>query len=40
MTEKQKEAKIKNLLNKMHKKNTITTDSDNKRKANWILVKK
>ena len=38
MTDKQKEAKLKNILNKMQRKGIITTDSDNKRKANWILV--
>lgn len=34
---KQKKAKIKYLLQKMRKEGIITTDSDNKRLANWIL---
>lgn len=37
MDEKQKVAKIRNLLQKMKKEGIITTDSDNKRLANWIL---
>ena len=35
----QKEAKIKYLLQKMKLEGIITTDSQNKRLANWILVK-
>lgn len=38
MTEKQKEARIKYLLQKMKQEGIITTDSENKRLANWILV--
>ena len=34
---KQKEAKIKYLLQKLKSEGIITTDSDNKRLANWIL---
>lgn len=34
---KQKEAKVKNLLQKMKQEGIITTDSDNKRLANWIM---
>lgn len=39
LTETQKEAKIKYLLQKMKNEGIITTDSTNKRLANWILVK-
>lgn len=39
LTETQKEAKIKYLLRKMKNEGIITTDSTNKRLANWILVK-
>ena len=39
LTEKQKEARIKYLLHKMKQEGIITTDSENKRLANWILVK-
>lgn len=39
LTEKQKEARIKYLLQKMKQEGIITTDSENKRLANWILVK-
>lgn len=39
LTEKQKEARIKYLLQKMKQEGVITTDSENKRLANWILVK-
>lgn len=35
----QKEAKIKNIMQKMKQNRIITTDSPNKRLANWILVK-
>ena len=37
MDDKQKVAKIKNLLQKMKNEGIITTDSENKRLANWIL---
>ena len=39
LNEKQKEAKVKNLLQKMKQDGIITTDSENKRLANWILKK-
>lgn len=39
LEEKQKEEKVRNLLKKMKKEGIITTDSDNKRLANWVLVK-
>lgn len=39
LTEKQKEARIKYLLQKMKQEGIIATDSENKRLANWILVK-
>ena len=39
LDEKQKEAKVKNLLQKMKKDGIVTTDTDNKRLANWILTK-
>lgn len=39
LSEAQKEAKIKNILQKMKQNGIITTDSSNKRLANWILVK-
>lgn len=39
LDEKQKNDKIRNLLQKMKRNGTITTDSTNKRLANWILVK-
>lgn len=39
LTEKQKVARIKYLLQKMKQEGIITTDSENKRLANWILVK-
>lgn len=38
LTDKQKEYKVRNLLTKMKKKGIVTTDSPNKRLANWILV--
>lgn len=38
LTDKQKENKVRNLLMKMKRKGIITTDSPNKRLANWILV--
>lgn len=40
MDENQKKSKIKNLLGSLKKEGQITTDSDNKRLANWILNKK
>lgn len=39
LDEKQKEAKVKYLLRKMKQDGIITTDSDNKRLANWIMKK-
>ena len=39
LNETQKEAKVKNLLQKMKNAGVITLDSKNKRLANWILVK-
>lgn len=39
LSEAQKEAKIKNILQKMKQNGMITTDSPNKRLANWILTK-
>ena len=39
LDEKQKESKVRNLLKKMKKEGIITTDSENKRLANWVLVK-
>ena len=39
LSEKQKVAKIKYLLQKMKKEGIITTDTENKRLANWILTK-
>ena len=38
LADKQKENKVRNLLMKMKRKGIITTDSPNKRLANWILV--
>jgi len=40
LDDKQKEYKIKNLLSSMKAAGIINTDSDNKRLANWVLVKK
>lgn len=37
LSDEQKIAKVKYLLQKMKHEGTITTDSDNKRLANWIL---
>lgn len=39
LDDKQKESRVRNLLKKMKKDGIITTDSDNKRLANWILKK-
>ncbi len=39
LDDRQKEAKVKNLLQKMKKAGKIKLDSDNKRLANWILEK-
>jgi len=39
LTDEQKVSKIRYLLQKMKQEGIITTDSDNKRLANWILVK-
>ncbi len=39
MDEKQKESKVKYLLQSMKRDGIITIDSDNHRLANWILVK-
>ncbi|MEY8430214.1 ATP-binding protein [Lachnospiraceae bacterium 48-42] len=39
LDENQKESKVRNLLKKMKKEGIITTDSDNKRLANWVLKK-
>ena len=38
LSEKQKVARIKNMLQKMKHEGIITTDCENKRLANWILV--
>lgn len=40
LDEKQKENKVRNLLSVMKTEGIIDTDSDNKRRANWILIKK
>lgn len=37
--DKQKESKVRNLLKKLRAEGIITTDSDNKRLANWVLKK-
>lgn len=37
LSEAQKESKIRNLLQALSNEDVITTDSDNKRLANWIL---
>lgn len=37
MDEKQKNSKVRNLLGSLKNEGRITTDSDNKRLANWIL---
>lgn len=39
LDDKQKESRVRNLLKKMKKDDIITTDSDNKRLANWVLKK-
>lgn len=39
LDDRQKESKVRNLLKKMKKEGLITTDSDNKRLANWVLDK-
>jgi len=39
LDEKQKEAKIRNLLTALKKAGVITTDSDNQQRSAWILVK-
>ena len=37
LNDKQKESKVRNLLKKMKNEEIITTDSGNKRLANWVL---
>ena len=39
LDEKQKKNKVRNLLYRMKQEGIITTDSQNKRTANWVLVK-
>lgn len=39
LDDKQKKSKVKNLLGSLKAEGIITTDSDNKRLANWILKK-
>ncbi len=39
LNDKQKESKVRNLLKKMKNEEIITTDSGNKRLANWVLKK-
>ena len=39
LDDKQKESKVRNLLKKLRAEGIITTDSDNKRLANWVLKK-
>ena len=39
MSDQQKEDKVRNLLSAMHRKNIITTDSENQQRSSWILVK-
>lgn len=39
MNEKQKKSKVRNLLGGLKNEGRITTDSDNKRLANWVLHK-
>lgn len=39
LDDKQKESKVRNLLKKLKTEGIITTDSDNKRLANWVLKK-
>ncbi|SEP83412.1 ATP-dependent DNA helicase RecG [Lachnospiraceae bacterium RM5] len=39
LDENQKNDKIRNLLQSMKRSGTITTDSDNQQKSNWILCK-
>ncbi len=38
LDEKQKKAKVRNLLSSLRREGRITTDSENKRLSNWILV--
>ena len=38
MEDKQKEAKVRNLLSALRRKNLITTDSVNQQKSSWILT--
>lgn len=40
LTDKQKEAKVINLLTALRKADVIARDSDNQRTANWVLFKK
>lgn len=40
LDDKQKQSKVKNLLQTLKNENMITTDNPNKRLANWILVKR
>lgn len=40
LDEKQKERKVLTLLTSLKNKGIITTDSDNKQRSHWILVKK
>lgn len=37
LDDKQKESKVRNLLKKLRAEGIITTDSDNKRLANWVF---
>lgn len=39
MDDKQKSVKVRNLLQAMQRSGIITTDSSNKRRSNWVLVK-
>lgn len=39
LTDKQKEAKVINLLTALRKADVIARDSDNQRTANWVLFK-
>ncbi|MCM1561803.1 MAG: hypothetical protein NC123_20065 [Butyrivibrio sp.] len=38
LTDKQKEAKVVNLLTALRKANVIARDSDNQKTANWVLL--
>ena len=40
LDDKKKENKVRNLLSVMKTEGIIDTDSDNKRRANWMLIKK